>query len=142
MGTAHELFESVRGQGNSRLFRSPEHARDFLLGYTKRYPHFIENDLDLCWKQGQYMTGYRATVNQSSDMALKQPAKKSLMGVIASTSNKDIQKSKQKPAPGKQDEALVTQEINKLSTGELTQVIMAATCRMAEIQAADDDVEL
>jgi len=149
--TANELYESVRGRGNQRLFRSVDHARTFLLGYAKRFPHFIENDLELCWKQGQSMNGLK-----SSNMGPSAPKRSSLMGAIhasvsvnSSPSRPQITKSalsdvaEDNETGNQAREGLpsVTEKIKSLRTGMLTRVIMAATHRIAEIQAVEADFE-
>jgi len=146
--TADELYESVRGQDRQRLFRSPDHARTFLLGYAAMFPRFIENDLDLCWKQGQYMDSIEemASVQVASSQI---PKRNSLLGAVASISmpkdSPDRKKALSNIAEennGNQDGLpVIMQELNKLGTQELTQVIVAATRRIQQIQAVEDDLD-
>jgi len=76
--TAEELFHCVRGRDDEPLFKSVERARSFLLTYARRFPHFLEKDLDLCFKEGDHMELQVTRLPSVSS----NPSRSSLMGTV------------------------------------------------------------
>jgi hypothetical protein len=105
--TAEELFEYVRGYGDKHLFQSTEHARSFLLTYAHRFPHLLETDLELCFREGDYMDReVNGLLSESSA-----PRKSSLMHAVM------------KLHPFKSDEAKLDVQVEESRASNITDAV-------------------